>query len=147
MSGRRVLVTGAGGFIGHHLVTYLKEAGDWVRGVDLVAPEFAPSAADEFLRADLREPGAALAAMEGVEEVYALAADMGGMGFISRDEATILLALCDEPERIVPNWRIVDNVWNAFIRVDDVERIYAEVQERGAGIDYTIYNAPSGFRE
>jgi predicted enzyme related to lactoylglutathione lyase len=64
-----------------------------------------------------------------------------------RDEATILLALCDEPDRIVPNWRIVDNVWNAFIRVDDVESIYAEVQERGAGIDYTIYNAPSGFRE
>lgn len=65
----------------------------------------------------------------------------------TRDEATILLALCDEPERIVPNWRIVDNIWNAYIRVDDVERIYAEVQERGAGIDYTIYNAPSGFRE
>ncbi len=65
----------------------------------------------------------------------------------SRDEATILLALCGDSERIIPNWRIVDNVWNAFIRVDDVEAIYAEVQERGAGIDYTIYNAPSGFRE
>jgi predicted enzyme related to lactoylglutathione lyase len=65
----------------------------------------------------------------------------------TRDDATILLALCDEPTRIVPNWRIVDKVWNAYIRVDDVESIYAEVQERGAGIDYTIYNAPSGFRE
>jgi catechol 2,3-dioxygenase-like lactoylglutathione lyase family enzyme len=64
-----------------------------------------------------------------------------------RDEATILLALCEEPERIVPNWRIVDNVWNAFVRVDDVESIYAEVQARGAGIDYTLYDAPSGFRE
>jgi predicted enzyme related to lactoylglutathione lyase len=64
-----------------------------------------------------------------------------------RDQATILLALCGEPERIVPNWRIVGNVWNAYIRVDDVEAIYGEVQERGAGIDYTIYNAPSGFRE
>jgi hypothetical protein len=58
-----------------------------------------------------------------------------------------LLALCGEPERIVPNWHIVDNVWNAYIRVDDVEAIYGEVRERGAGIDYTLYDAPSGFRE
>jgi catechol 2,3-dioxygenase-like lactoylglutathione lyase family enzyme len=64
-----------------------------------------------------------------------------------RDGATIMLALCEEPSRIVPNWRVVDKIWNAYIRVDDVESIYAEVQERGAGIDYTIYNAPSGFRE
>jgi catechol 2,3-dioxygenase-like lactoylglutathione lyase family enzyme len=64
-----------------------------------------------------------------------------------RDEATILLALCDEPTRIVPNWRIVDKIWNAYIRVDDVESVYAEVQQRGAPIDYTIYDAPSGFRE
>jgi predicted enzyme related to lactoylglutathione lyase len=64
-----------------------------------------------------------------------------------RDEATILLALCRDAERIVPNWRIVDNVWNAYIRVDDVESIYAEVQDRGTAIDYTIYDAPSGFRE
>jgi catechol 2,3-dioxygenase-like lactoylglutathione lyase family enzyme len=65
----------------------------------------------------------------------------------TRDQAVILMALCEEPEKIVPNWRIVDKVWNAFIRVDDVEAIYAEVQERGAGIDYTLYDAPSGFRE
>ena len=64
-----------------------------------------------------------------------------------RDEATLLFALCPEPERIVPNWKIVDNVWNAYIRVDDADGIYAEVQERGAGIDYTIYDAPHGFRE
>jgi predicted enzyme related to lactoylglutathione lyase len=64
-----------------------------------------------------------------------------------RDEATILLALCAEPERIVPNWRIVDKIWNAYIRVDDIEAIYAEVQRRGAAIDYTIYNSPAGFRE
>jgi predicted enzyme related to lactoylglutathione lyase len=64
-----------------------------------------------------------------------------------RDGASILLALCDEPERIVPNWRIVHNMWNAYIRVDDVDRLYAEVQERGAPIDYTIYDAPHGFRE
>jgi predicted enzyme related to lactoylglutathione lyase len=66
---------------------------------------------------------------------------------VSRDQATILLALCPEPDRIVPNWRIVDKVWNAYIRVDDADAVYAEVQERGAGIDYTIYDAPHGFRE
>lgn len=64
-----------------------------------------------------------------------------------RDAAVILLALSDQPERIVPNWRIVENIWNAYIRVDDAEAIYAEVQERGAPIDYTIYDAPHGFRE
>jgi predicted enzyme related to lactoylglutathione lyase len=65
----------------------------------------------------------------------------------TRDDATILLALCRDPDRIVPNWQIVDKVWNAYIRVDDVEAVYAEVQERGAGIDYTIYDTPYGFRE
>jgi predicted enzyme related to lactoylglutathione lyase len=65
----------------------------------------------------------------------------------SRDGATLLLALCREPDRIVPNWKIVDKVWNAYIRVDDANAIYAEVQDRGAGIDYTIYDAPHGFRE
>ena len=63
----------------------------------------------------------------------------------SRDAQTILLALTDKP--IVPHWQVVDNTWNAYIRVDDVEAIYAEVQERGAGIDYAIYDAPHGFRE
>jgi predicted enzyme related to lactoylglutathione lyase len=65
----------------------------------------------------------------------------------TRDEVKILMAHCEEPERIVANWRIVPNVWNVFIRVDDVEAIYEEVQRRGAEIDYTLYNAPSGFRE
>jgi predicted enzyme related to lactoylglutathione lyase len=65
----------------------------------------------------------------------------------TRDEVTILLALCAEPERIVPNWRIVPNVWNAYVRVDDVDAVYAEVKERGAAIDYTLYDAPHGFRE
>jgi predicted enzyme related to lactoylglutathione lyase len=64
-----------------------------------------------------------------------------------RDEASLLFALCDEPERIVPNWRIVHNMWNAYIRVDDVESVYAEVQARGAPIDYSLYDAPHGFRE
>jgi len=87
---RRVLVTGAGGFIGHHLTAVLKARGDWVRGVDIKSNEYAPAAADEFRIADLREWGAALDAAEGIDEVYALAADMGGMGYISAHHAKIL---------------------------------------------------------
>jgi GDP-D-mannose 3',5'-epimerase len=87
---RRVTVTGAGGFIGHHLVRHLKRAGHWVRGVDLEPPRFGSSEADDFQILDLRCDADALAAASGVEELYALAADMGGMGFISKDEATIL---------------------------------------------------------
>ena len=49
-----------------------------------------------------------------------------------RDDATLLLALCADPERIVPNWKIVDNIWNAYIRVDDADAVYEEVQRRGA---------------
>jgi GDP-D-mannose 3', 5'-epimerase len=86
----RVLVTGAGGFIGHHLVGYLKRQGYWVRGVDLKLPEFAPTVADEFLQLDLRRWENCLRATAGVGEVYALAADMGGMGFISANHAQIL---------------------------------------------------------
>ena len=65
----------------------------------------------------------------------------------ARDAAVILIALSDQPERLVPDWQIVDKMWDAYIRVDDANAIYAEVQERGAGIDYTIYDAPHGFRE
>lgn len=86
----KVLVTGAGGFIGHHLATYLKRRGYWVRGVDLKHPEFAPTDADEFWCLDLRWHENCLMATRGVEEVYALAADMGGMGFISSHHAQIL---------------------------------------------------------
>jgi GDP-D-mannose 3', 5'-epimerase len=87
---QRVLVTGAGGFIGHHLVTLLKERGYWVRGVDLKYPEFTDVDADEFEQLDLRRRDDALVAARGVDEVYALAADMGGMGFISSNHGTIL---------------------------------------------------------
>ena len=86
----RVLVTGAGGFIGHHLVTYLKERGYWVRGVDLKEPEYTPIDADEFEVLDLRRWENCVRAVEGVDHVYALAADMGGMGFISSHHAEIL---------------------------------------------------------
>ena len=89
-AGQKVLVTGAGGFIGHYLVAFLKQEGYWVRGVDLKHPEFAPTAADEFLILDLRRWQSCLDATAGVDEVYALAADMGGMGFISNHHAEIL---------------------------------------------------------
>lgn len=90
MSSKRVLVTGAGGFIGSHLVKSLKSKGHWVRGVDLKLPEFDVTAADEFKCLDLRRWDACLEAMVDIDEVYALAADMGGMGYISANHATIL---------------------------------------------------------
>jgi catechol 2,3-dioxygenase-like lactoylglutathione lyase family enzyme len=68
-----------------------------------------------------------------------------GFATATRDGQTILLALTHKP--IVPNWQLVDKTGNAYIRVDNVDEIYAEVQERGAGIDYTLYDAPHGFRE
>lgn len=87
----KVLVTGAGGFIGHHLVTYLKAKGYWVRGVDIKYPEYTEVDADEFEILDLRKWDNALQAMRGgIEEVYALAADMGGMGFITTHHSQIL---------------------------------------------------------
>jgi GDP-D-mannose 3', 5'-epimerase len=87
---KRVLVTGAGGFIGHHLVSFLKHRGYWIRGVDIKPPEFSASDADEFIIADLRRWENCLAATADMAEVYALAADMGGMGFISNHNAEIL---------------------------------------------------------
>ena len=86
----RVLVTGAGGFIGHHLVTYLKERGYWVRGVDLKYPDYVDVNADQFEIRDLRRRDECIAATRNIEQVYALAADMGGMGFISANHALIL---------------------------------------------------------
>jgi nucleoside-diphosphate-sugar epimerase len=87
---RRVLVTGAGGFIGHHLVTYLKDRGYWVRGVDIKPPEFEASRADEFLVLDLRSAENARAACDGMSDVYNLAANMGGIAFIERYKAVVM---------------------------------------------------------
>jgi nucleoside-diphosphate-sugar epimerase len=88
--GPRVLVTGAGGFIGHHLTRYLVDLGYWVRGADLKRPEYADSAAHEFLQLDLRRWENAQAVTRDVDEVYHLAANMGGIGFISSHKAEIM---------------------------------------------------------
>jgi len=83
---KRILVCGAGGFIGAHLVRRLKREGFWVRGADLKRPEFAPSAADEFVVGDLRDARLVHEVVGGVDEVYQLAADMGGAGYIFTGE-------------------------------------------------------------
>jgi nucleoside-diphosphate-sugar epimerase len=85
----RALVTGAGGFIGHHLVKYLVGEGYWVRGVDLKQPEYEPSPAHEFELLDLRRFDSCLIATRGIDEVYHLAADMGGIGYITAYHAEI----------------------------------------------------------
>jgi len=85
----KVLVAGAGGFIGHNLVKYLKQKGYWVRGVDIKNPEYEQTAADEFKLLDLREFSNCVQACEGVDEVYQLAADMGGIGFITGNHAIV----------------------------------------------------------
>lgn len=83
MSSKRALVLGAGGFIGSHLVKRLKSEGFFVRGADLKEPEFSRSVADEFVVGDLQDMGVAGDAMNGhFDEIYQLAADMGGAGYI-----------------------------------------------------------------
>jgi nucleoside-diphosphate-sugar epimerase len=87
----KILVTGAGGFIGSHLVRFLKGKGYWVRGVDIKYPEFSPKdEADEFLLLDLRDSENCLKATKGIDKVYTLAADMGGIGFITEVKADVM---------------------------------------------------------
>jgi GDP-D-mannose 3',5'-epimerase len=86
----RVLVTGAGGFIGHHLTRYLTERGYWVRGVDIKEPEYEATTANEFKILDLRRSESCLEATRDIDEVYGLAANMGGIGFIENNKAVII---------------------------------------------------------
>ncbi len=79
---RKALVCGAGGFIGSHLVRRLKKEGYFVRGVDLKYPEFSKTEADEFIKGDLRDSYLVDVCVDGVDEVYQLAADMGGADYI-----------------------------------------------------------------
>ena len=91
MKNSKILVTGAGGFIGHHLVRFLKNKGYWVRGVDIKYPEFSSEdETDEFLLLDLRTLSNCLKATEGIDKVYALAANMGGIEFITNVKADIV---------------------------------------------------------
>ncbi len=89
MENKKILITGAGGFIGHHLAKYLKQRGYWVRGVDIKRPEFEPTVADDFKLLDLRDLAACMQACVGMEEVYQLAADMGGIGYITVYHAVV----------------------------------------------------------
>ena len=86
----KILVTGAGGFIGHHLVKQLKARGCWVRGVDVKRPEYEPTPADEFALVDLRRWPECLQATQAVDACYHLAANMGGIGFITAYKAEIM---------------------------------------------------------
>src|SRR3990167_4329800 len=86
----KILVTGAGGFIGHHMVKFLKKKDFWVRGVDIKRPEFEHSSADEFLVLDLREKNNAILATKGIDYVYNFAANMGGIAFIETVHAEIM---------------------------------------------------------
>lgn len=90
MEDKKILVTGAGGFIGHHLVKYLKSKGYWVRGADIKNPKYERTNADEFELPDLRKQEDCLRVAEGVNEVYNLAANMGGIGFIETHKAEIV---------------------------------------------------------
>ncbi len=85
----RILVTGAGGFIGHHLVRRLKDEGHWVRGADIKETEYEASPADDFQVTDLRLWDKCLNATKGIDQVYNLAADMGGIGYITASHADI----------------------------------------------------------
>jgi len=82
----RILVNGAGGFIGGHMVKRLKSEGHWVRAVDLKPHEFCPSPADEFIVGDLSDQRVTADVIDGIDEVYQFAADMGGAGYIFTGE-------------------------------------------------------------
>jgi GDP-D-mannose 3', 5'-epimerase len=83
---KKILVNGAGGFIGGHLVKRLKREGYWVRAVDLKKHEYSKSPADEFILGDLRDQEVVKKVVQGIDEVYQLAADMGGAGYIFTGE-------------------------------------------------------------
>lgn len=87
---QKILVTGAGGFIGSHLVKRLKDEGYWVRGVDIKLPEYSKTYADQFELLDLRRRDDCLQATRNVDTVFSLAANMGGIGWTHEAPAAIL---------------------------------------------------------
>lgn len=86
----KILVTGAGGFIGSHMVEYLRDKGCYVRGVDVKLPEFSETKANEFEILDLRKPENCERAVKGLDQVYGFAADMGGIGYITQVKADVM---------------------------------------------------------
>lgn len=114
---KKVLVLGGGGFIGNHLVRRLKDQGHWVRAVDLKKPEFSKTLADEFVLGDLRDVGVCEAVMTNeFEEVYQLAADMGGAGFVFTGENDVDIMLNSAGINI--------NVINQALKMKNLKRIF-----------------------
>jgi nucleoside-diphosphate-sugar epimerase len=109
----KVLVTGGKGFIGSHLVNYLKEKGHWVRSVDVKADAFLKTKEDEFILADLTNPEAAIKVTENIDWVFNLAANMGGIGFIAKVKADVMR----------DNVRINTNILEGC-RVNGVKRLF-----------------------
>jgi len=131
MKTNRILVTGAGGFIGHHLVRRLKAEGHWVRGVDLKNPEYEASAANEFELLDLRKFDNCLVATRSVDQVYNLAADMGGIGYITAFLAQVSI-----------NNTLINAHMLEASRINDVKRflfsssacVYAQYKQKSADV-------------
>ncbi|MCM8786999.1 MAG: NAD-dependent epimerase/dehydratase family protein [Candidatus Omnitrophica bacterium] len=114
MKKQKILVTGAGGFIGHHMVSFLKKRNYWVRGVDIKYPEYSPKdEADEFIILDLRDLKNCLRATKGIDKVYHFAANMGGIGYITEIKAAIMR----------DNFWINTNIAEAC-RVNGVKRLF-----------------------
>lgn len=86
----KILVTGAGGFIGSHLCRYLKNDGHWVRAVDIKWDNYMTEYADQYVTADLRKPNSSLRVAKGMDRVYSLAANMGGIGYITSVKAEVM---------------------------------------------------------